>query len=136
MADEQAGEPSTGDGQEDQTVVSGTGNTAATEPKAAAFSSLEPKAPSGTGGNLDFLLDVPLKVSVQLGGTKMLIRDLLQLGQGSVIELEKQAGEPMDILIGEKLVARGDVVVVNEKFGIRLTDILSPVDRIKQLKSG
>ena len=74
---------------------------------------------------LKMILDVPLKVSVELGRTKMLVNDLLQLGQGSVIELDKIAGEPMEILINDKLVALGEVVVVNEKFGVRLTDVLS-----------
>ncbi len=83
--------------------------------------------------NLDFILDIPLEVSVELGRTKMLISDLLQLGQGSVIELTKLAGEPLEILVNQKLVARGEVVVVNEKFGVRLTDIISPTERIKQL---
>jgi flagellar motor switch protein FliN len=83
--------------------------------------------------NLDFLYDIPLEISVELGRTKMLIKDLLQLGQGSVIELNKLAGEPIEILVNQKLVARGEVVVVNEKFGVRLTDIISPADRVKQL---
>jgi flagellar motor switch protein FliN len=83
--------------------------------------------------NLDFILDIPLEVSVELGRTKMLISDLLQLGQGSVIELTKLAGEPLEILVNQKLVARGEVVVVNEKFGVRLTDIISPMERVKQL---
>ena len=83
--------------------------------------------------NLDFVLDIPLEVSVELGRTKMVISDLLQLGQGSVIELSKLAGEPLEILVNQKLVARGEVVVVNEKFGIRLTDIISPAERVKQL---
>jgi flagellar motor switch protein FliN len=74
---------------------------------------------------LKMILDVPLKVSVELGRTKMLVNDLLQLGQGSVIELDKIAGEPMEILINDKLVAMGEVVVVNEKFGVRLTDVIS-----------
>lgn len=74
---------------------------------------------------LKMILDVPLKVSVELGRTKMMINDLLQLGQGSVIELDKIAGEPMEILINDKLVAMGEVVVVNEKFGVRLTDVVS-----------
>ena len=74
---------------------------------------------------LKMILDVPLKVSVELGRTKMLVNDLLQLGQGSVIELDKIAGEPMEILVNEKLVAMGEVVVVNEKFGVRLTDVVS-----------
>src|SRR5687768_12024828 len=74
---------------------------------------------------LKMILDIPLKVSVELGRTKMLVNDLLQLGQGSVIELDKIAGEPMEILINDKLVALGEVVVVNEKFGVRLTDVIS-----------
>jgi flagellar motor switch protein FliN/FliY len=85
------------------------------------------------GPNLDFIMDIPLEVSVELGRTKMVISDLLQLGQGSVVELSKLAGEPLEILVNQKLVARGEVVVVNEKFGVRLTDIISPVDRVKQL---
>jgi flagellar motor switch protein FliN/FliY len=83
--------------------------------------------------DMDFILDIPLEVSVELGRTKMLINDLLQLGQGSVIELSKLAGEPLEILVNRKLVARGEVVVVNEKFGVRLTDVISPMERIKQL---
>ncbi len=84
--------------------------------------------------NLDFILDIPLRVSVELGRTKILVRDLLQLGQGSVVELAKFAGEPLELLVNDKLIARGEVVVVNEKFGLRLTDIISPVERIEQLK--
>lgn len=84
--------------------------------------------------SLDFILDIPLKVTVELGRTKMMIRDILQLAQGSVIELTKFAGEPLEVLVNDKLIARGEVVVVNEKFGIRLTDIISPVERIEQLK--
>lgn len=84
--------------------------------------------------SLDFILDIPLKVTVELGRAKMPIRDVLQLAQGSVVELSKFAGEPLEVLVNEKLIARGEVVVVNEKFGIRLTDIISPVERIEQLK--
>jgi flagellar motor switch protein FliN/FliY len=84
--------------------------------------------------SLDFILDIPLKVTVELGRSKMAIREILQLAQGSVIELSKFAGEPLEVLVNEKLIARGEVVVVNEKFGIRLTDIISPVERIEQLK--
>ena len=75
-----------------------------------------------------------LKVTVELGRSKMAIRDILQLAQGSVVELSKFAGEPLEVLVNDKLIARGEVVVVNEKFGIRLTDIISPVERIEQLK--
>lgn len=84
--------------------------------------------------NLDFILDIPLKVTVELGRTEVIIKDLLQLGQGSVLELDKLAGEPLEILVNGKLVAKGEVVVVNEKFGIRLTDIISPIERIETLK--
>jgi len=84
--------------------------------------------------NLDFILDIPLRVSVELGRTKMLVNELLKLGHGSVIELSKLAGEPMEIYVNDKLIARGEVVVVNEKFGVRLTDIISPQERIEQLK--
>ena len=84
--------------------------------------------------NLDFILDIPLKVSVELGRAQVVIKDLLQLGQGSVLELDKRAGEPLEVLVNGKLVARGEVVVVNEKFGIRLTDIISPLERIETLK--
>jgi len=84
--------------------------------------------------NLDFILDIPLKVTVELGRTQVVIKDLLQLGQGSVLELDKLAGEPLEILVNGKLVAKGEVVVVNEKFGIRLTDIISPIERIETLK--
>ena len=84
--------------------------------------------------NLDFILDIPLKVTVELGRTTVIVKDLLQLGQGSVLELDKLAGEPLEILVNGKLVAKGEVVVVNEKFGIRLTDIISPIERIETLK--
>jgi len=83
--------------------------------------------------NLDFILDISLEISVELGRTKIPISDLLQLGQGSVIELAKLTGEPLEILVNQKLVARGEVVVVNDKFGVRLTDIISPAERVKTL---
>lgn len=83
--------------------------------------------------NIDFILDIPMKVSIYVGSTKMAIRDLLQLTQGSVIELDKLAGEPMEVMVNNKLVAKGEVVVVNEKFGIRLTDVVSAAERVKQL---
>ena len=83
--------------------------------------------------DLDFILDIPLELSVELGRTSMLVNDLLQLGQGSIVELNKLAGEPLEILINHKLVARGEAVVVNEKFGVRLTDIVTPIERVKTL---
>ena len=109
------------------------GTGVATDPKPATFPPLETNANETSVKNLDFILDIPMQVSVQLGSTKMLIRDLLQLGQGSVVELEKLAGEPLEVLVNHRLVARGEVVVVNEKFGIRLTDVVSAVERIQHL---
>lgn len=83
--------------------------------------------------DIDFLLDIPLQVKVEIGRTRVLINDLLRLSQGSVIELQKLVGEPFEVLVNEKLIARGEVVVVNERFGVRLTDIISPMERIQQL---
>lgn len=83
--------------------------------------------------DLDFILDIPLEISVELGRTRILVNDLLQLGQGSVVELTRLSDEPMDIYVNGKLFARGEVVVVNEKFGVRLTDVVSPVERVKRL---
>ncbi len=83
--------------------------------------------------SLDLILDIPLTVTVELGRSKMLINDLLQLGQGSVIELTKLVGEPLEVLVNNKLVARGEVVVVNEKFGVRLTNIVTPIERVQSL---
>jgi flagellar motor switch protein FliN len=84
--------------------------------------------------NLDVILDIPVTISMEIGRTRISIRNLLQLNQGSVIELDRLAGEPMDVLVNGTLVAHGEVVVVNEKFGIRLTDVISPAERIKNLK--
>ncbi len=84
--------------------------------------------------NLDVILDIPVTLSMEVGNTDISIRNLLQLNQGSVIELDRLAGEPLDVLVNGTLVAHGEVVVVNEKFGIRLTDIVSPAERIKKLK--
>lgn len=107
---------------------------AARDAKAANFSQLKAANTAGGINNLDFILDISLQVSVHVGATKMLIKDLLQLGQGSIIELNKLAGEPMDVFVNDKLIARGEVVVVNDKFGIRLTDVTSVTDRVEQLK--
>ena len=83
--------------------------------------------------NLDFILDIPLQLTVELGRTKMLVKDVLQLNQGSVVELTKLAGEPLDVFVNSKLVARGEAVVVNDKFGIRLLDIVSPNERVDKV---
>ena len=93
----------------------------------------EVAAPAGETKSLDLILDIPLTVTVELGRSKMLINDLLQLGQGSVVELTKLVGDPLEVLVNQKLVARGEVVVVNEKFGVRLTDIVSPMERVQTL---
>ena len=98
------------------------------------FNDLKEENKQSTERDIDFLLDIPIEITVRLGSTKMLIKELLQLGQGSVVELDKLAGEPMEILANNRLVARGEVVVVNERFGIRLTDIMSPTERLTQLK--
>src|SRR6187399_5316 len=84
--------------------------------------------------NLDVILDVPVTLSLEVGRTRLPIRSLLQLNQGSVVELERAAGEPLDVFVNGTLVAHGQVVVVNEKFGIRLTDVVSPAERIRKLK--
>ncbi len=90
--------------------------------------------PQTTGDvKMDAILDVPVTISMEIGRTNLNIRNLLQLNQGSVVELDRLAGEPMDVLVNGTLIAKGEVVVVNEKFGIRLTDIVSPADRVKRL---
>ncbi len=93
----------------------------------------EERSEEQSARELDFILDIPLELSVELGKTKMLVNDLLQLGQGSIVELNKLAGEPLEVYINRKLIARGEVVVVNEKFGVRLTDVITPIDRVKSL---
>ena len=86
------------------------------------------------GPNLDVILDIPVSISMEVGNTDITIRNLLQLNQGSVIELDRLAGEPLDVLVNGTLIAHGEVVVVNDKFGIRLTDVISQIERIKKLK--
>ncbi len=91
-------------------------------------------AAAGSMKDINFILDIPLEVTVVIGRTKMLVQELLQLGQGSVVALEKLAGEPMEVYVNDRLIGRGEVVVVNERFGIRLTDIISPAERVRQLR--
>ncbi len=109
----------------------------AAQARDASFKDLTDEAkaprPEGSRRELDFILDIPLDVSAELGRTRLLINELLQLGQGSVVELNKLAGEPLEVYVNGKMVARGEAVVINEKFGIRLTDIISPIERVKQL---
>ena len=98
------------------------------------FENIKDENREGKERDIEFLLDIPVEITVQLGASRMLIKEILQLGQGSVVELEKLAGEPMEIMANHRLIARGEVVVVNEKFGVRLTDIISPSERLTQLK--
>jgi len=103
------------------------------EAKSAKFDELVDESHTGTV-NMDAILDVPVTLSMEIGRTRINIRNLLQLNQGSVVELDRLAGEPMDVLVNGTLIAQGEVVMVNEKFGLRLTDIISPAERIKRLK--
>jgi flagellar motor switch protein FliN/FliY len=104
--------------------------------QAAQFDDLKEDGLPATGKdvNLDVILDVPVTLSMEVGRTRIPIRNLLQLNQGSVVELDRAAGEPLDVFVNGTLVAHGEVVVVNEKFGIRLTDVISPAERIRKLK--
>jgi flagellar motor switch protein FliN/FliY len=99
------------------------------------FASFEPSSLVETETkNLNMLLDIPLRVTVELGRTKRSVQDILNLSSGSIIELDKLAGEPVDILVNNKLIAKGEVVVIDENFGVRVTDIISQSDRLKKLK--
>lgn len=84
--------------------------------------------------NIDFLLDIPVSVTVELGRTKLLLKDLIKLGEGAILELDKLEGEPVDILVNNKLIAKGEVVIINERFGVKIIDIISTQERVKQLK--
>lgn len=103
------------------------------QPAAPSFEQFTPGALAGKPNNLEMILDIPVNLTVELGRTKIAIRSLLQLAQGSVVELDGLAGEPMNVLVNGCLIAQGEVVVVNDKFGIRLTDIISPSERIRKL---
>ena len=108
---------------------------AAKEFEAASFEELEADAPTtGQAQRLDLILDVPVSLSLEVGSTSMSVGELLQLNQGSVVELDRLAGEPLDVLVNGTLVARGEVVVVNDRFGIRLNDVVSPAERVRKLK--
>ncbi len=103
-------------------------------PSPSVFQEFNPKnIKTGTHNDIDFILDIPVQLTVELGRTKIAIKNLLQLAQGSVVELDGLAGEPMDVLVNGCLIAQGEVVVVNDKFGIRLTDIITPTERIRKL---
>lgn len=102
--------------------------------QSVAFPSLAPTLTENQTKNIELLADVPMQVTVELGRRTMMIRDVLELGTGSIIELDKLAGEPVDLLVNQKLIARGEVVVIDESFGVRVTDIVSPIERIKGLQ--
>jgi flagellar motor switch protein FliN len=109
----------------------------APEPQPAPLGNLKPDAPEAATNrelNLDVVLDIPVTLSLEVGRSRISIRNLLQLNQGSVVELERATGEPLDVYVNGTLIAHGEVVVVNDKFGIRLTDVISPAERIRQLK--
>ncbi len=103
--------------------------------QAAEFDQVQDESQPGGGDvNLDVILDVPVTLSMEVGRTRIPIRNLLQLNQGSVVELDRAAGEPLDVFVNGTLIAHGEVVVVNERFGIRLTDVVSPAERLRKLK--
>lgn len=122
--------------------VGTTGTGAAVAPTAAPHAVANPPGqrgpaefvPASFGQDIDLVLDIPVQVSVELGRTKISIRDILQLTQGSVVELDGMAGEPLNVLINGCLIAQGEVVVVNDRFGIRLTDIIAPAERMRRLQ--
>jgi flagellar motor switch protein FliN/FliY len=99
----------------------------------AAFASFAPTGVTGAGNDINMILDIPVQLTVELGRTRIPIKHILQLAQGSVVELDALAGEPMDVLVNGFLIAQGEVVVVNDKFGIRLTDIVTPSERMRRL---
>ncbi len=114
-----------------------TQSARAIEPQPAELGNLKADAPEAGANrelNLDVVLDIPVTLSMEVGRSRISIRNLLQLNQGSVVELERATGEPLDVYVNGTLIAHGEVVVVNEKFGIRLTDVISPAERIRKLK--
>jgi len=118
----------------EQAIADSASASAASAQPADIFPSFSP--PGGAGGmmnELDMILDIPVQITVELGRTKITIKNLLQLAHGSVVELDAMAGEPMDVLVNGTLIAQGEVVVVNDKFGIRLTDIITPSERMRKL---
>lgn len=120
---------------EEQETVDEAASAAGPDNNALALDELENEgSPRELGPELDLILDIPVNISMEVGSTAITIRNLLQLNQGSVIELDRLAGEPLDVKVNGTLIAHGEVVVVNEKFGIRMTDVISPSERIKKLR--
>lgn len=131
-ATDAGGEADWGDAMAEQSASDNV--MAATKAEAQVFSELNGKnIETDTENDIDFILDIPVQLTVELGRTKIAIKNLLQLAQGSVVELDGLAGEPMDVLVNGCLIAQGEVVVVNDKFGIRLTDIITPAERIRKI---
>jgi flagellar motor switch protein FliN/FliY len=120
-----------------ESTAAAASGSAPAEAQAAALANLTADAGAGASSgdiNLDVVLDIPVTLSMEVGRSKLSIRNLLQLNQGSVVELNRSTGEPLDVYVNGTLVAHGEVVVVNEKFGIRLTDVISPAERIRKLR--
>ena len=111
-------------------------HAAADQVSPASFQNFSPTTATNTGNDINMILDIPVQLTVELGRTRIPIKHILQLAQGSVVELEALAGEPMDVLVNGYLIAQGEVVVVNDKFGIRLTDIVTPSERMRRLSRG
>ncbi|MDT0582846.1 MULTISPECIES: flagellar motor switch protein FliN [Alteromonadaceae] len=139
QAEAEAGESDGGDPQDDIDAImneqaAGAGATDDAQP--AEFDELQEDAPISQAEKkkLDTILDIPVTISMEVGRSEISIRNLLQLNQGSVVELDRVAGEPLDVLVNGTLIAHGEVVVINDKFGIRLTDVISQVERIKKLR--
>jgi flagellar motor switch protein FliN/FliY len=123
---------------EQQSAASAGGDVLAAEQVSpASFANFSPSGQAPAAGNdINMILDIPVQLTVELGRTRIPIKHILQLAQGSVVELDAMAGEPMDVLVNGYLIAQGEVVVVNEKFGIRLTDIVTPSERMRRLSRG
>ena len=122
----------------EQQASSGTASEvtdAAPQMTPATFANFSPAPANPAGNDLNMILDIPVQLTVELGRTRIPIKNILQLAQGSVVELDAMAGEPMDVLVNGFLIAQGEVVVVNDKFGIRLTDIITPAERIRKLRT-
>jgi flagellar motor switch protein FliN/FliY len=139
MADEWAAamaEQGPEEGQDDIDALLAGGAPAKLPAERAPLDEFDAAARNQRSGSpdLDVILDIPVRISMEVGNTEITIRNLLQLNQGSVIELDRLAGEPLDVLVNGTLIAHGEVVVVNEKFGIRMTDVISPSERIKKLR--
>ncbi len=131
---EQVGEDQAQEGQGKEGQGKGQAPAPSGEPP-AGFGELKDEGLQGGGDiHMESILDIPVTLSMEIGRTRLTIRNLLQLNQGSVVELDRLAGEPMDVLVNGTLIAHGEVVVVNEKFGVRLTDVMSPQERIKKLR--